>query len=96
MIPGRDDKAKKEIAVKEQQFLAIELNIDEKFISVSIENVEKKIRIPIWRIERKNTYFSGDVKRICYAVHKIRKFRSKCISYLYGLHGIWRRTERSA
>ena len=51
MIPGRDDKAKKEIAVKEQQFLAIELNIDEKFISVSIENVEKKIRIPIWRIE---------------------------------------------
>lgn len=52
MIPGRGDKAKKEIAVKEQQLLAKELNIDEKFISVSIENVEKKIRIPIWRIER--------------------------------------------
>lgn len=32
MIPGRDDTAKKEIAVKVQQFLAKELNIDEKFV----------------------------------------------------------------
>jgi 4-oxalocrotonate tautomerase len=42
MIPGRDDTAKKEIAVKVQQFLAEELNIDEKFISVSIEDVAKE------------------------------------------------------
>lgn len=42
MIPGRDDTAKKEIAVKVQQFLAKELNIDEKFVSVSIEDVEKE------------------------------------------------------
>lgn len=42
MIPGRDDRAKKEIAVKVQQFLAKELNIDEKFVSVSIEDVEKE------------------------------------------------------
>ena len=42
MIPGRDDTAKKEIAVKVQQFLARELNIDEKFVSVSIEDVEKE------------------------------------------------------
>ncbi len=42
MIPGRDDTAKKEIAVKVQQFLARELNIDEKFISVSIEDVAKE------------------------------------------------------
>lgn len=42
MIPGRDDTAKKEIAVKVQQFLAKELNIDEKFVSVSIEEVEKE------------------------------------------------------
>ena len=42
MIPGRDDTAKKEIALKVQQFLAKELNIDEKFVSVSIEDV------PIW------------------------------------------------
>lgn len=42
MISGRDDTAKKEIAVKVQQFLAKELNIDEKFVSVSIEDVEKK------------------------------------------------------
>lgn len=41
MITGRDDTAKKEIAVKVQQFLAKELNIDEKFVSVSIEDVEK-------------------------------------------------------
>ena len=33
---------KKEIAVKVQQFLAKELNIDEKFVSVSIEEVEKE------------------------------------------------------
>lgn len=42
MIPGRDDSAKKEIALKVQQFLAKELNIDEKFVSVSIEDVPKE------------------------------------------------------
>lgn len=42
MIPGRDDTAKKEIAVKVQQFLAKELGIDEKFVSVSIEDIEKE------------------------------------------------------
>ena len=42
MIPGRDDTAKKEIAVKVQQFLAKELNIDEKCVSVSIEDVAKE------------------------------------------------------
>ncbi|MGI5896392.1 MAG: tautomerase family protein [Oscillospiraceae bacterium] len=42
MFPGRDDTTKKEIAVKVQQFLAKELNIDEKFVSVSIEDIEKE------------------------------------------------------
>lgn len=42
MIPGRDDTAKKEIAVKVQKFLAKELDIDEKFVSVSIEDVAKE------------------------------------------------------
>ena len=42
MIPGRDDTAKKEIALKVQQFLAKELNIEEKFVSVSIEDIEKE------------------------------------------------------
>lgn len=42
MIPGRDDTAKKEIAVKVQHFLATELKIDEKFVSVSIEDVAKE------------------------------------------------------
>ncbi|WP_314724565.1 tautomerase family protein [Enterocloster bolteae] len=42
MIPGRDDTTKKEIAIKVQRFLAKELNVDEKFVSVSIEDVEKE------------------------------------------------------
>lgn len=42
MIPGRDDKAKTEIARKVQKFLSEELGIDEKFVSVSIEDVPKE------------------------------------------------------
>ena len=42
MISGRDDTAEKEIAVHIQQYLAKELNIDEKFASVSIEEIEKE------------------------------------------------------
>lgn len=42
MIPGRDDTAKTEIALKVQQFLAEELQIDKKFVSVSIEDVPKE------------------------------------------------------
>lgn len=42
MIPGRDDEAKLEIARKVQDFLAKELGIEEKFVSVSIEDVAKE------------------------------------------------------
>ena len=42
MIPGRDDKAKKEIALKVQSFLAKELGIEEQFVSVSIEDIPKE------------------------------------------------------
>lgn len=42
MIPGRDDEAKLEIARKVQVFLASELGIEEKFVSVSIEDVAKE------------------------------------------------------
>lgn len=42
MIPGRDDAAKKDIALKVQDFLARELNIEDKFVSVSIEDVPKE------------------------------------------------------
>lgn len=42
MIPGRDDTAKKEIALKVQRFLADELKIDDKFVSVSIEDIAKE------------------------------------------------------
>lgn len=42
MIPGRDDETKKEIALKVQRFLSEELNIDKKFVSVSIEDIPKE------------------------------------------------------
>ncbi len=42
MIPGRDQAAKKEIAQRVQQFLAKELNISDKFVSVSIEDIPKE------------------------------------------------------
>lgn len=39
MIPGRDDVTKKELAEKMQLFLAKELAVDKKFVSVSIQDV---------------------------------------------------------
>ena len=39
MIPGRDDKTKQVLANKVQRFLAEELQIDPKLVSVSIEDV---------------------------------------------------------
>ena len=39
MIPGRDDKAKLEIAKKTQEFLMKELSLEGKFISVSIDDI---------------------------------------------------------
>lgn len=42
MISGRDNTAKKEIAIKVRQFLAKELDIDEKYVSVSIEDIQKE------------------------------------------------------
>lgn len=42
MIPGRDDTAKKEFAVKVQHFIAEELKIEDQYVSVSIEDVPKE------------------------------------------------------
>lgn len=42
MIPGRDHEAKQAIAKRVQTFLAEELKIEEKFVSVSIEDVPKE------------------------------------------------------
>ena len=42
MISGRDHEAKKVIAQKVQKFLGQELQIEEKFVSVSIEDVPKE------------------------------------------------------
>ena len=52
MIPGRDDKAKKEIAEKVQNFLAKELGIDTGFVSVSIEDIPKKMARTYGKHER--------------------------------------------
>lgn len=48
MIPGRDDTAKKEIAVKVQQFLAKELNIDENSFQCRLKMLQRKNGTPIW------------------------------------------------
>ena len=39
MIPGRNDEQKKEIAQKVQAFLAEELKLDAKYVSVSVEDI---------------------------------------------------------
>lgn len=39
MIPGRDDDAKKTLALKVQKYLCQELGIDQSFVSVSIEDI---------------------------------------------------------
>ncbi len=39
MIPGRDDAAKRALALKAQEFLVKELGIDPQFVSVSIEDI---------------------------------------------------------
>ena len=42
MIPGRDKKAKTELALKVRRFIPDDLNINDKFVSVSIEDVPKE------------------------------------------------------
>lgn len=42
MYPGRNDDIKNSLAKKMQDAMAEELNIDKKFISVSIEDIEKE------------------------------------------------------
>lgn len=42
MIPGRDDETKQALALKIQAFLVGELDIDPKFVSVSIQDIPKE------------------------------------------------------
>lgn len=39
MIPGRDDKAKKALAQKIQHLMVQELGVEEKFVSVSVQDI---------------------------------------------------------
>ena len=39
MIPGRDEETKRVLAKRTQEFLADELGIDPKFVSVSIQDI---------------------------------------------------------
>lgn len=41
MYPGRSEELKKEIAEKTRDFLAKEMEMEEKFFSVSVEDIEK-------------------------------------------------------
>ena len=39
MVPGRDDETKKALAMKVQRFICTELKLEEKFVSVSIQDI---------------------------------------------------------
>lgn len=98
MISGRDDTAEKEIAVHIQQYLAKELNIDEKFASVSIEEIEKENRTaPMEYLKDKKMFAAPGIEgEKDDEVHKIRKLRPQYIPYLYGVYGLWRSRKRPA
>lgn len=55
MFPGRDDATKKELALKVQECLIRELNVDKKVVSVSIEDIPKDQ----WEESMKK--FTGDI-----------------------------------
>lgn len=42
MIPGRDNETKQALASKTQAFLAGELGMDPKFVSVSVQDIPKE------------------------------------------------------
>ncbi|WP_308751940.1 tautomerase family protein [uncultured Anaerotruncus sp.] len=42
MFPGRDDETKKALAVKVQRLICDELKIEEKVVSVSVQDVPKE------------------------------------------------------
>lgn len=98
MISGRDDTAEKEIAVHIQQYLAKELNIDEKFVSVSIEEIEKENPTAHMEYLKDKKMFAapGIEGEKDDEVHKIRKLRPQYIPYLYGVYGLWRSRKRPA
>lgn len=61
MIPGRNDAEKQDIARKVQEFLAGELGIEERFVSVSIEDVP---------LEAWNAHMEGMKGKKCLSNHK--------------------------
>lgn len=42
MIPGRNDEQKSALAQKVQDFIAEELKLDKKVVSVSVEDIQKE------------------------------------------------------
>lgn len=42
MYPGRSEEVKKDLAEKTRDFLMNEMNMEAKFISVSVEDIEKE------------------------------------------------------
>ena len=41
MYPGRTEEVKKDLAEKTKDFICQEMNLEEKYISVSVEEIEK-------------------------------------------------------
>ena len=41
MYPGRTEEVKKDLAEKTKDFICKEMNMEEKYISVSVEEIEK-------------------------------------------------------
>ena len=41
MYPGRTEEVKKDFAEKTKDFISQEMNMEEKYISVSVEEIEK-------------------------------------------------------
>ena len=41
MYPGRTEEVKKDLAEKTKDFICQEMNMEEKYISVSVEEIEK-------------------------------------------------------
>lgn len=62
MYPGRDEETKKNLAEKTRNFIMQEMNIEAKYISVSVEEVEKENweKEVVGQIAEKDLYIKPD------------------------------------
>lgn len=62
MYPGRDEETKKNLAEKTRNFIMQEMNMEAKYISVSVEEVEKENwgKEVVGQIAEKDLYIKAD------------------------------------